>query len=230
MKKHNRKALILKVLKVIFIILILVSLINLLIWYLESNKTKKIIDNTNKYLIVKDKKYRLKEEIKTVNEEIIGWLKVDNTNINYPIVQTNNNKYYLNHDLEKNYNSAGWIFMDSENKLDDQNIVIYGHHRRDGIMFGSIDNLLNNNKGGKIHLIIGGKTIDFNIFSIYKTEKEYNYRNRNYRNFNKKIQEFKNNSLIDYKVDIKNKDQIITLSTCDNDNKNRIVVQGIKIN
>ena len=230
MKKQNRKALILKVLKVIFIILILVSLINLLIWYLESNKTKKIIDNTNKYLIVKDKKYRLKEEIKTVNEDIIGWIKVDNTNINYPIVQTNNNKYYLNHDLEKNYNSAGWIFMDSENKLDDQNIVIYGHHRRDGIMFGSIDNLLNNNKGGKIHLIIGDKTIDFNIFSIYKTEKEYNYRNRNYRNFNKKIQEFKNNSLIDYKVDIKNKDQIITLSTCDNDNKNRIVVQGIKIN
>ena len=230
MKKQNRKALILKVLKVIFIILILVSLINLLIWYLESNKTKKIIDNTNKYLIVKDKKYRLKEEIKTVNEDIIGWIKVDNTNINYPIVQTNNNKYYLNHDLEKNYNSAGWIFMDSENKLDDQNIVIYGHHRRDGIMFGSIDNLLKNHKGGKIHLIIGDKTIDFNIFSIYKTEKEYNYRNRNYRNFNKKIQEFKNNSLIDYKVDIKNKDQIITLSTCDNDNKNRIVVQGIKIN
>ncbi len=230
MKQQNRKALILKVLKVIFIILILVSLINLLIWYLENNKTKEILNNTNKYLIVKDKKYRLKEEIKTVNKEIIGWLKVDNTNINYPIVQTSNNKYYLNHDLEKNYNSAGWIFMDSENKLDDQNIVIYGHHRRDGIMFGSIDNLLSSNKSGKIHLIIGDKTIDFNIFSIYKTEKEYNYRNRNYRNFNKKIQEFKNNSLIDYKVDIKNKDQIITLSTCDNDNKNRIVVQGIKIN
>ena len=71
--------------------------------------------------------------------------------------------------------------------------------------------------------------INYNIFSIYKTEKEYNYREKNYNNFNKKIEEFKKRSLIKYNVDIKSKNQIITLSTCDNDNKKRIVIHGIKI-
>ena len=119
--------------------------------------------------------------------------------------------------------------MDSNNNLDDQNIIIYGHHRRDGSMFGSVDRLINKKNGGKIHLIIKNKKIDYNIFSIYKSEKDYNYRDRNYSDFDKKTSEFKNRSLIKYNVNINNKNQIITLSTCDNDNKNRIVVHGKKI-
>ena len=216
-----------KVIKIILIIIMIISLINIFIWFYENNKTKEITTKAKKYINVGNN--TISPKIINLNEDIIGWLIVDNTSINYPVVQGKNNEFYLNHDLDKNYNSAGWIFMDSENSLDDQNIIIYGHHRRDGSMFGSIDNLLNKNKGGKIKLLINNKEINYNIFSIYKTEKEYNYREKNYNNFNKKTEEFKKRSLIKYNVDIKSKNQIVTLSTCDNDNKKRIVIHGIKI-
>ena len=216
-----------KVIKTILIIIMIISLINIFIWFYENNKTKEITTKAKKYINVGNN--TISPKIINLNEDIIGWLIVDNTSINYPVVQGKNNEFYLNHDLDKNYNSAGWIFMDSENSLDDQNIIIYGHHRRDGSMFGSIDNLLNKNKGGKIKLLINNKEINYNIFSIYKTEKEYNYREKNYNNFNKKIEELKKRSIINYNVDINNKNQIITLSTCDNDNKKRIVIHGIKI-
>ena len=216
-----------KVFKTILIIIMIVSLINIVIWCLENNKTKEIVNKTKKYINIGNQK-PIDLKIKTINEDIVGWIIVDNTNINYPIVQANNNEYYLNHDLEKNYNSAGWIFMDSYNNMNDQNIILYGHHRRDGSMFGSIDNLLKNNKGGKITLTVDNETINYSIFSIYKADKKYDYRETNYNNFDKKILEFKEKSLYNFDVDLNNKAQIITLSTCDNDNIKRIVVQAIK--
>ncbi len=217
-----------KIIKIILIVIMIVSLFSIFIWVFENNNTKEIVVHAKKY-INNGNRITLNSEIKTINEDIIGWLIVDNTKIDYPIVQTSNNEYYLNHNLNRDYSSTGWIFMDSDNKLDDQNLIIYGHHRRDGSMFGSVDNLLNKNtKTGTIKLIIKSNTYIYNIFSIYKSEKNYNYRDKNYSNFNKKIQEFKEHSLINYKVDITKGKQIITLSTCDNDNKNRIVVHGIK--
>ena len=215
-----------KVIKIILILIMIISLINIFIWFYENNKTKEIVTKAKKYINIKNN--TISPKIKKINEDIIGWLIVDNTNINYPVVQGKNNEFYLNHDLDKNYNSAGWIFMDCNNSLEDQNIIIYGHHRRDGSMFGSFDNLLNKNKGGKIKLLINNKELKYNIFSIYKTDKEYNYRERNYSNLYKKTAEFKKRSIINYNVDINNKNQIITLSTCDNDNKKRIVIHGIK--
>ena len=219
-----------KAIKIILLIIMIISLINIFIWFLENNKSKGLVIKAKQYINIDNKEsISINPKIKTINEDIIGWLIVENTNINYPIVQTNNNEYYLNHDLDKNYNSTGWIFMDSSNSLDDQNLIIYGHHRRDGSMFGTIDRLIDNKNGGKIKLIIGNETINYNIFSIYKTDKEYNYRERNYSNLYKKTSEFKKRSIINYNVDINNKNQIITLSTCDNDNKKRIVIHGIKI-
>lgn len=217
-----------RVIRIVLILIMIISLINIFIWFYENNKTKEIVIKAKKYINIGNN--TISSKIKNINEDIIGWLIVDNTNINYPVVQGENNKFYLNYDLDKNYNSAGWIFMDSNNSLEDQNIIIYGHHRRDGSMFGSIDRLLNKNKGGKIHLIINNTKNIYDIFSIYKTDKNYNYRERNYSDLYKKTVEFKKRSIINYDVDIKNKNQVITLSTCDNNNKNRIVIHGIKIN
>ena len=118
-----------------------------------------------------------------------------------------------------------------KNKLDDQNLIIYGHRRKDGSMFGSLADLINNKKNGQIKLITENETYYYNIFSIYKIEKEYDYRESNYNDFDKKIEEFKRLSVNNYDVDISNSDknQIITLSTCFKDNRYRIVVHGIKI-
>ena len=217
------------ILKIVFITIMIFSIINLIYWKNENNNNEKIVKKELKKIKTDNGKKYLDESIIKDNKYTIGWLIVEGTNINYPVVKYKDNSYYLNHDFNNNYNSAGWIFMDYKNQLDDQNIVIYGHHRRDGSMFGSIDNLLKIKQGGKIKFITNNKELSYNIFSIYKTEKEYNYRETNYNNFNKKTQEFKKRSLIKYNVDIIDKNQIITLSTCDNNNKNRIVVHGINI-
>ena len=67
------------------------------------------------------------------------WIKVYNTNIDYPVVQGKDNAYYLNHDFNKNYLSSGSIFMDYRNDFEnDKSIVIYGHHMKNKTMFGEL--------------------------------------------------------------------------------------------
>ena len=227
MKKKTKSLLIKVVLLLIFAAGIFFGGKSILYWMVENRVVKDIVEEEEKRLVKEEDITYLDPEIKRDNFYTVGWLIVDGTKINYPVVRYIDNDYYLNHDFKNQDNSAGWIFMDYQNKLDDDNLVIYGHHRQDGSMFGSIDNLFKY-KEGKIQLIIGNESHIYNIFSIYITEKNYNYRERNYININKKIQEFKNRSIKEYNVEIKGKHQIITLSTCDNDNNNRIVVQGIK--
>ncbi len=225
-----------KVLRIVAILLILVmitSLINLFSWYKENNRVKKIVSTVSEYLVVEDEVYRVDEEIKEVNEDIVGWLKVDNTKIDYPVVKGTNNKYYLNHDLDKNKNSAGWIFMDYQNNIDDQNIVIYGHHRRDGSMFGDIDKLLNEEfykNNNEIILITPEETITYQIFSVYSTSPYDIYINNNFDNFNYYLDLFKERSNIEFNDFLEKTTQILTLSTCSNNNIDRIVVHAYKKN
>ena len=64
-------------------------------------------------------------ELKNINNDVKGWIKVNGTNINYPFVQSKNNKYYLTHSFDKSYNSAGWLFLDYRNN--NKNTIIYAH-------------------------------------------------------------------------------------------------------
>ena len=171
----------------------------------------------------------MKKEIFTDNPDTIGWLIVKGTNIDYPVVQYSDNEYYLGHDFKKNKNSAGWIFLDYKNSLNDENIVIYGHHRQDGSMFGSIDNLFNkkNNENIEILLITQNKIFTYKVFSVYKTLENSDYIKRNFDDFNKKIKELQNKSEIRFSQDI-DTTQIITLSTCHYDDNYRMVVHGYK--
>ena len=217
------------ILKVVFVVLIILSCINIYKWYKENKRVKDIVSNVSTYLTVDDEVYSIDDEIIKYNPDTIGWLKVDNTSINYPVVKGSDNKYYLNHDYYKDKNSAGWIFMDSNNKLDDQNIVIYGHHRRDGSMFGTIDNLFKNHDDSKILLVINGENRYYQIFSVYKISNDDYYITKNFEDFDKTLEIFKSRSVYDYKKDLSNVEQIITLSTCSNDNKGRLVIHAYKI-
>jgi sortase B len=120
--------------------------------------------------------------------------------------------------------------MDYRNNLDDQNIIIYGHHRKDGIMFGDIDLLFKENfykkNNGVITLVIGNETREYQIFSVYSASILEDYNLTNYESFKEKIDEFKNKSEIDFNKDLSNIKQIITLSTCHNNNKDRLVIHG----
>ncbi len=217
------------VLLIIFLILMIASIISLLIWNKYNNKNKEIVKKEEKYLIKEEETYHLDEEIQNDNKNTIGWLIVEGTNINYPVVQYTDNSYYLNHNFNNEYNTAGWIFMDYRNNLEDQNIVIYGHHRIDGSMFGSIDSLFNK-ENHKILFITEEGTNEYEIFSVYKTSGNEIYNNNNYENFEEEINKLKAKSEIKYENKDINYQQIITLSTCHKNNKDRLVVHAYKKN
>lgn len=119
------------------------------------------------------------EKLKQENSDTVAWLKVENTNIEIPVVQAKDNSYYLTHNFNKKYNVAGWVFADYKNKFDetDKNIVVYGHNMRDDSMFGSLKNVINeewyDNKDNQyITFITENEYQTYQIFSIYQTEKK----------------------------------------------------------
>ena len=221
-------------LKIVFTILLIISIVGLLSWFNDNRKIKKINDRIDDYLDIDEDGYKLKTDLNHLNKDTVGWIIVKGTNINYPIVQGKDNNYYLNHDYYKDLNSAGWLFMDSNNKLDDQNIVIYGHHRQDGIMFGDIDKLFKkkyyDNNDGKILLIVNDQEIYYQIFSVYEASSDDYYNSSNFKDFKKAIKEFEKRSEIDFDEKLDNVEQILTLSTCHNNNRDRLVVQAYRIN
>lgn len=81
------------------------------------------------------------DELASENEDIVGWLYCEGTIINYPVVQGEDNDYYLRHLFDGSYNKAGCLFMDSRNSSDlsDWNSIIYGHHLQSGKMLASLD-------------------------------------------------------------------------------------------
>ena len=86
-------------------------------------------------------------KLKEKNSDTVGWINVNNTNINYPYVQGKDNNYYLDHSFNKKYNEAGWVFLDYRNdkNLSNKNNILYAHSRLDKTMFGSLSKTLKSN-------------------------------------------------------------------------------------
>lgn len=250
---------ILYILLIICLIIFLYSSFNIIIWIINSkdikNQTNKIINTTPITVITDDSNIKIIsqspdyynlykdveiisvdfDKIKTTNKETIGWIKINNTKINYPIVQTKDNKYYLKHSFDLSKNNGGWIFMDYRNNpnFEDQNTIIYGHGRKDKTMFGTLGNILKNNYFDKEeNKYIMTSTPKYNmtweIFSAYNipTTSDYLYTNFNteeeYQIF---LQKLKDRNTANINVEISSSNKIITLSTCYN-NEIKTVVHG----
>ena len=141
--------------KLLIYISIIVLIANIIIWFLNNKSnadiSSEINDNSieNKLIKIGDKEIETVEtdfnKLKEKNADIKAWIKVNNTNINYPVVQASNNSFYLTHNLYKEKNSAGWIFADYRNNLEtlDKNTILYGHNRLNDTMFAELENTLN---------------------------------------------------------------------------------------
>ena len=248
-KKNKRyKKVILNI--IIYMILLFVltySGIKIYKWYKDKTNNNKIAEQIKSTVIVEDKnedenkeKYTVDfDKLKEQNNETVAWIKVNNTNVEYPVVRSTNNSFYLNHSFDKSKNSAGWIFADYKNKFDntDKNIVIYGHNMRDGSMFGSLKNILNsdwydNEENLNITLYTDNEKSIYKVFSIYKIESEDYYIKTEFSNeneFKKFIETLKKRSIKDFNINISKEDSILTLSTCANNNKYRVVLHAKKI-
>lgn len=174
-------------------------------------------------------------DLKKINNEVVAWLIVDGTNINYPIVKTSDNSYYLDHDINKMSTINGWTFMDYRNNSDmsDNNTIFYGHNLFNKTAFGSISNLFTNgwynSSNHKIIVLTESGKYMYEIFSIYYSEPDSSYLKNNYSN-REHYQEFLNNiigkSQRNFSVEVTADDNIITLSTCTDDNNGRKVIHA----
>lgn len=164
------------------------------------------------------------EELLKKNTDTVGYLSVNNTKINYPVVQASTNSYYLNRDFNKRKNSMGWIFMDYRNNAKDldKNTIIYGHNIKQGIMFGTLKYALNSSWYKKesnqvITFNTPTKNMKWRIFSIYRIPATEDYLKTEFES-DEEYMEFlnmlKNRSIYNFNVELNESSKILTLSTC----------------
>ena len=239
------------------------SLFNIIKWKIEAKTTNNQIEtaqkvvkpveiiNNDKIEIIEQEKVPLDDpyweyvqmnlidvdfnDLKNINPSTIGWIQVNGTNINYPFVQTNDNKYYLNHSFNKSKNSAGWVFMDYRNNISvlDKNTIIYAHGRLDNTMFGSLKNILtsgwlNNKNNYIVKLSTEYENNLWQVFSVYKIKTTNDYlqisfiSNESFLEFTDKLIK---RSDFNFNTKVNENDKILTLSTCYNE-KEKVVLHA----
>ena len=179
------------------------------------------------------------EELEKLNNETVAWLKVNNTKIDYPVVQGINNDYYLKRDFNKNQNTMGWIFMDYRNNIYNMsdNTIIYGHNIKAGLLFGTLRYALNESwyKNPENQIITFNtkvKSMKWKVFSVYRIPKTNDYLYANFANRDE-YQTFLNNlkarSVYDFGINVTKDDYILTLSTCGYSSAQRVVLHAVLI-
>ena len=179
------------------------------------------------------------------HKKLIGWLKIDDTNIDYPVMQTNNNEYYLEHNMNQEKDRNGALFLDKDCDVVKRstNLIIYGHHMKSGRMFGNLDDY-ESEKYYKKHPIIQFDTIyekgTYEIMYVFRSKvysegevvfKYYQFIDcYSEQEFESNMQEMATLSLYDTGVTAEYGDQLLTLSTCDSTvDDGRFVVVAKKI-
>ena len=260
---NKKTKIILSIIIIISLLLLIYSIVNIVIWKNDSNKTNKqiediqeeikvteVVDTENTEIIEQEEEIPefnpywdyIKmnmlnvdfSELKKINNNVKGWIQVNGTNINYPFVQANDNKYYLTHSFDKTWNSAGWLFLDyRNNNTNNKNTIIYAHGRNDKTMFGSLrtvltKNWLSNTNNYVIKISTEKENSLWQIFSTYHIPTTSDYLQTNFDS-NNEYQEFlniiKDRSSYNFNTSVNNNDNILTLSTCYS-NSDKMVVHA----
>ncbi len=188
--------------------------------FLEYKKNNKEIENLVKdVMVVKENNTEKNiidwEKLKGINADIIGWIKIEDTPINYPILK-DRNLLYVNHTYNKNYNNHGSIFTTNTNPFDEQETILYGHNMKDGSMFSILGKYLDNeflSEHKTFQIYTKNRNYECTVFSVYSIGINTEEKNIQKLNFKQRIDYYKNSSRI--KIDITdNIDKIIKLSTC----------------
>lgn len=222
---------------IFFILVFVISAIILFKWFVEtSNSEKQYQQLSNDVNIENDGQEKDSSidfgKLIEINSDVVGWIKINETNIDYPIVQKNDNDYYLNKNFYNKNDRTGAIFLDYKNKSDftDVNTVIYGHNIKRGTMFADLEDIYNGNLGKNVEINVHtpSQHLKYIVFSSYNIEPEEYGINTSISSNN--YVEFKENlakkSKINFEQNIESQSNILTLSTCDRTGKRRILVHA----
>ena len=254
--KPRRGCRIVKKVLYVFCIMLLISsiLISSYFIYKELKENKKQENNFEELIEIveqtnpEDKKQEETviniDNLYAINSDIVGWLRINDTTINYPIMQIKSNpNYYLHRDFYKKYSSYGTPYMSEECNINtSDNLVIYGHHMNHKKVFGALENY-KSKEFYENHKVIEFTTLEemkkYEIFAVFKTvvysKNTFKYYNSvNFSNedeFNTFVNKCKELSFYETNIKPKYHDKFITLSTCEYSNKNgRLVVIAREIN
>lgn len=192
----------------------------------DENTSKNIennnIETTERMLKVK----KLQKE----NDDIVGWLEIEDTNINYPVLQGNDNEFYLNHNYKKEKSEKGSIFLDAKYNWDipSNNLLIYGHNIINGLMFQDLLKYESQDfykKHPNIRFTTEKEDKEYEIISVFKSRVYYKSEKNVFRYYDfinaKKEEDYmefvknaKKASIYDTEVTAKYGDELITLVTC----------------
>ena len=170
------------------------------------------------------------KEMKKKNEDIVAWIEIENTNINYPILYGNDNNYYVTHNYKKEKSKDGALFLDAryDFTIPSTNLIIYGHNNQNGKMFSTLINY-KNNEFYKAHPIIRYTTIEqeaeYEIIAVfysrvyYQNEKDvfryyYFINSKDKNQFDEYVNNSKKLSIYDTGKTATYGEQLLTLSTC----------------
>ena len=245
---------------IVLFAIIVVCLVKIVFWLKDNKTTSEVVnditnnnnieekqDDENTELVNKEEDttsdywYYIKfplidvdiNKLKEKNSDTVGWINVNNTNINYPYVQGKDNNYYLDHSFDKKYNEAGWVFLDYRNdkNLSNKNNILYAHSRLDKTMFGSLSKTLksnwyNNKDNHIIRLSTETENTMWQIFSVYKIPEETYYITTNFNSDNdyqKFLNTIKERSIHNFSTNLTTEDKILTLSTRYSDTERTVV-------
>ncbi len=168
-----------------------------------------------------------------LNADAAGWLTIPGTGIDHPVVQCEDNDYYLNHSFEGKRSAHGCVFMDYRSTADSRHIVIYGHHMKDGSMFGGLPQYELESYCAAhptVTLNLWGSLSQWQVFSVHTTDDSLlPVAFADDSVFGEFAEGLKGLSLYDTGVDVTPKDTVLTLSTCDGSSRERFVVHAKKI-
>ena len=235
--KHSYKRDYKKV-KNFFIILFIISIILILIYcffaYRNRKEGKMILDNIkiNKNEITEQKNKRMLQltELKKQNEDIVGWIEIKGTDINYPVLQTTDNEFYMTHNYKKEYSKTGSLILDKDYnwELPSTNLLIYGHNNNNKTMFQELVNYKDESyykKHPDIKFTTVNEDAEYEIIATfysrvyYKNEENvfryyYFINANNQKEFDNYVNECKKASIYYIDKTAKYGDQLLTLSTC----------------
>ena len=171
------------------------------------------------------------EELQKENSDIMGWIAIPGTNINYPVLQTIDNSFYLTHDFKKEYSENGSIFLDKDFDLEkpSTNYLIYGHRNKNGQMFDDLINYKKEEfyrKHPTIQFTTFKENSEYEIIAVFLSRVYYKYEINVFRyynfidadtreDFDNYVNNCKEAALYDVGKTAEYGDQLLTLSTCE---------------
>lgn len=254
-KAKKRSDIIRRIILVISVGVFIFAAYNLINIFLAYHKADVIYDNIQQDVLDEDSHTKVvigedEQEVEipftynhqallNINSQGIGYIYIPSIDCRLPMVQGDDNDYYLTHTFNKEYSANGCLFEDYRinGGLSSSQIIIYGHNMRNGAMFGKLKNYQDysfwNSSGNDVLYIYTGNVIkEYKIFSCYISEAisdTYTFNFPTLESMRDYAVNMKAKSMYDTGVDVSTATQVITLSTCTNDGEQRFIVHGMYV-